>query len=70
MLPTRHSAHIAMIGIPIVSRVWPSLEVIRELVRRGHRVTYANDPAPAELITATGAEFVSCTSALPIADNN
>ncbi|MEU6565134.1 macrolide family glycosyltransferase [Nocardia nova] len=61
--------HIAMIGIPIVSHILPSLEVIRELVRRGHRVTYANDPAVRDQITATGAEFVPCTSALPVADN-
>lgn len=67
---THRPAHIAMIGIPIVSHILPSLEVIRELVRRGHRVTYANDPVVAEMITATGAEFVSCTSALPVADNN
>ncbi|WP_280425634.1 macrolide family glycosyltransferase [Nocardia carnea] len=70
MPTTRHPAHIAMIGIPIVSHVLPSLEVIRELVRRGHRVTYANDPVVADRITATGAEFVPCTSALPVADNN
>lgn len=67
---SRNPAHIAMAGIPAVSHVLPSLEVIRELVHRGHRVTYANDPAVAELITATGAEFVECTSALPVADNN
>jgi len=41
------SRHIAMVGIPIVSHVLPSLEIIRELVARGHRVTYANDPAVA-----------------------
>lgn len=70
MPTTRHPAHIAMIGIPIISHVLPSLEVILELVRRGHRVTYANDPVVAEPITATGAEFVACTSALPVADNN
>lgn len=70
MPTTRHPAHIAMVGIPIISHVLPSLEVIRELVHRGHRVTYANDPVVAELITATGAEFVPCTSALPVADNN
>ncbi|WP_067682150.1 macrolide family glycosyltransferase [Nocardia miyunensis] len=63
-------AHISMIDIPIVSHVLPSLEIIRELVARGHRVTYANDPAVADLITATGAEFVSCTSILPVADDN
>ncbi|MFJ8447496.1 macrolide family glycosyltransferase [[Kitasatospora] papulosa] len=59
-----------MIGIPIVSHVLPGLEILRELVARGHRVTYANDPAVADLITATGAEFVPYRSSLPVADNN
>ncbi|MFD7334480.1 macrolide family glycosyltransferase [Streptomyces violascens] len=58
-----------MVGIPAVSHVLPSLEIIRELVARGHRVSYANDPAVADLITPTGAEFVPCTSVLPVADN-
>ncbi|MEV0059878.1 macrolide family glycosyltransferase [Nocardia sp. NPDC050718] len=61
--------HLAMIGIPIVSHVLPSLAVIRELVARGHRVTYANDPAVADLVTGTGADFVPCASLLPVADN-
>ncbi|MFD4439615.1 macrolide family glycosyltransferase [Nocardia sp. NPDC058519] len=68
-MPSR-PADIAMVGIPIVSHVLPSLEVIRELVARGHRVTYANDPAVADLITGAGAELVECTSTLPVADNN
>ncbi|MES4908608.1 MULTISPECIES: macrolide family glycosyltransferase [unclassified Streptomyces] len=67
---SRRRAHIAMVGIPAVSHVLPSLEIIRELVIRGHRVTYANDPAVADLITATGAELVPCASGLPVADNN
>ncbi|MEV0151321.1 MULTISPECIES: macrolide family glycosyltransferase [unclassified Nonomuraea] len=67
---TRRRAHIAMVGIPAVSHVLPSLEVLRELVARGHRVTYANDPAVGDLIAATGAELVPCTSLLPVADNN
>nr|WP_285556309.1 macrolide family glycosyltransferase [Streptomyces hygroscopicus] len=58
-----------MVGIPIVSHVLPSLAVIRELVARGHRVTYANDPAVADLIAGTGAELVPCPSGLPFADN-
>ncbi|WP_229401598.1 macrolide family glycosyltransferase [Micromonospora okii] len=66
----RRPAHIAMVGVPAVSHVLPSLEIIRELVARGHRVTYANDPAVADLITATGAELVTCTSGLPVADND
>ncbi|NUO97550.1 MAG: glycosyl transferase [Nonomuraea sp.] len=58
-----------MVGIPAVSHVLPSLEIVRELVARGHRVTYANDPAIGDLITETGAELVPCTSVLPVADN-
>ncbi|MFB6711874.1 MULTISPECIES: macrolide family glycosyltransferase [unclassified Streptomyces] len=67
---TRRRAHIAMVGIPVISHVLPSLEIIRELVARDHRVTYANDPAMADVITATGAEFVPYGSVLPGADNS
>ncbi|MFI1517860.1 macrolide family glycosyltransferase [Kitasatospora cineracea] len=63
-------AHIAMIGIPAVSHVRPSLEVIRELVARGHRVTYVNDPSAAGLIAPTGAELVPHPSTLPVADHD
>lgn len=62
--------HIAMIGIPIVSHVLPGLGIVRELVARGHRVTYANAPVMADRIEATGAELVPCASVLPVADNN
>ncbi|MFJ9682917.1 macrolide family glycosyltransferase [Streptomyces sp. NPDC101194] len=62
---TRRRAHIAMVGIPVISHVLPSLEIIRELVARDHRVTYANGPAVADVITATGAEFVPYGSVLP-----
>ncbi|WP_299538480.1 macrolide family glycosyltransferase [uncultured Streptomyces sp.] len=67
---SRRRAHIAMIGIPAVSHMFPSLEIIRELVARGHRVTYANDPSVAHLVAGTGAELVPCASVLPVADNN
>lgn len=66
-------AHVAMIGIPAISHVLPSLEIIRELVARGHRVTYANDfsfAAVAEAIAGTGAEPVPYSSSLPVADND
>ncbi|MFI7099903.1 macrolide family glycosyltransferase [Streptomyces sp. NPDC050161] len=59
-----------MVGTPMVSHVLPSLEIIRELVARGHRVTYANTDHAAELITPTGAEFVRYTSTLPVIDNS
>ncbi|MFI2362956.1 macrolide family glycosyltransferase [Promicromonospora sp. NPDC019610] len=65
-----HPAHIAMIGVPIVSHVLPSLAVVRELVARGHRVTYAADPFVADRIAPTGAELVPCTSTLPVADDD
>ncbi|WP_329110590.1 glycosyl transferase [Micromonospora sp. NBC_01699] len=67
---SRRRAHVAMVGIPAISHVLPSIEVIRELVARGHRVTYANDPAVADLVSATGAEFVRCDSTLPVADHD
>ncbi|MFD4634074.1 macrolide family glycosyltransferase [Streptomyces sp. NPDC058284] len=67
--PARRRAHIAMVGVPMVSHVLPGLEVIRELVARGHRVTYANDPATAGLIEPTGAELVAYESTLPFRDN-
>jgi len=66
---SRRRAHIAMIGVPAVSHVLPSLDVIRELVARGHRVTYANDPAVSHLIEPTGARLVPYISVLPVADN-
>lgn len=63
-------AHIAMIGTPIISHVLPSLPLIRELVKRGHRVTYANDPLVTDQIRSVGAEFVPVTSTLPVKDND
>lgn len=63
-------AHIAMVGTPTVGHVLPSLEIIRELVARGHRVTYATAGHVAGLITPTGAELVRCASTLPVADGD
>ncbi|MFE1466670.1 macrolide family glycosyltransferase [Nocardiopsis dassonvillei] len=57
-----------MVGTPTVSHVLPSLEVIRELVDRGHRVTYANDPLLADTITGVGAELVPYSTILPTGD--
>ncbi|KOG54234.1 glycosyl transferase [Streptomyces griseoflavus] len=58
-------AHIAMFSIPAHGHVNPSLEVIRELVARGHRVTYAIPPSFAEIVAATGAEPKFWNSTLP-----
>lgn len=61
-------AHIAMFSIAAHGHVNPSIEVIRELVARGHRVSYAI-PAPfAEKIAETGATPVIWNSTLPTDD--
>ncbi|WP_037812774.1 macrolide-inactivating glycosyltransferase [Streptomyces sp. NRRL S-1022] len=58
-------AHIAMFSIAAHGHVNPSMEVIRELVARGHRVTYAIPPAFAGKVADTGARPVPYTSTLP-----
>lgn len=62
-------AHIAMFSIAAHGHVNPSLDVIRELVARGHRVSYAIPASFAGTVAATGAEPVIYTSVLPTADN-
>lgn len=58
-------AHIVMFGVNAVSHTLPSLEILRALVVRGHRVSVVNDPEQRELIEETGAELVPCRSSLP-----
>ncbi|MFI2737261.1 macrolide-inactivating glycosyltransferase [Streptomyces sp. NPDC018711] len=68
-MTTASPAHIAMFSIAAHGHVNPSLEVIRELVARGHRVSYAV-PAPfAEKVAETGATPVVYTSTLPTDDD-
>ncbi len=54
-----------MFSIAAHGHVNPSLEVIRELVARGYRVSYAIPASFAEKVAATGAEPVIYTSTLP-----
>ncbi|MYT73940.1 MULTISPECIES: macrolide-inactivating glycosyltransferase [unclassified Streptomyces] len=63
-------AHIAMFSIAAHGHVNPSLEVIRELVARGHRVTYAIPHLFADKVAETGAEPVPYTSTLPGPDDD
>ena len=58
-------AHIAMVSIPFHGHVNPSLEVIRELVDRGHRVTYANVVSFGDFVRSVGAELKPYASTLP-----
>ncbi|MFD4522878.1 macrolide-inactivating glycosyltransferase [Streptomyces sp. NPDC058470] len=67
---TTRRAHIAMFSIAAHGHVNPSIEVIRELVARGHRVTYAIPPVFADKVAATGAEPVLYTSTLPSPDDD
>ncbi|MEU5326865.1 macrolide-inactivating glycosyltransferase [Streptomyces parvus] len=62
-------AHIAMFSIAAHGHVNPSLDVIRELVDRGHRVSYAIPASFAEKAAAAGAEPVIWTSTLPTDDD-
>ncbi len=61
-------AHIAMVGIPAHGHVNPSRDVLRTLVTRGHRVSYANDPSFADVIGRIGAELKPYKSTLPGTD--
>ncbi|GJF24238.1 MULTISPECIES: macrolide-inactivating glycosyltransferase [Streptomyces] len=63
-------AHIAMFSAALHGHVNPSLEVIRELVARGHRVTYAIPPLFAEKVAETGAEPKPWSSTLPGPDDD
>lgn len=57
-------AHVAVVSIPAPGHVNPSLEVVAELVRRGHRVTYANDPSFRSVVESTGAQLRPYASTL------
>ncbi|MPY48691.1 macrolide-inactivating glycosyltransferase [Streptomyces acidicola] len=64
------TSHIAMFSIAAHGHVNPSLEVIRELVTRGHRVTYAIPPVFADKVAETGAEPRLWHSTLPSPDDD
>ncbi|MEN8652622.1 macrolide-inactivating glycosyltransferase [Streptomyces sp. 21So2-11] len=65
----RARSHIAMFSIAAPGHVNPSIEVVRELVARGHRVTYAIPASFAGKVAETGAEPVVYTSVLPTDDD-
>ncbi|MCX5388637.1 macrolide-inactivating glycosyltransferase [Streptomyces sp. NBC_00094] len=68
-MTTPSPAHIAMFSIAAHGHVNPSLDVIRELVARGHRVSYAVPASFAEKVAETGATPVVYTSTLPTDDD-
>jgi len=57
--------HIAVFNFPAHGHVNPSLPMVAELVRRGHRVTYFAPDQYREAVAATGATPVSYVSSAP-----
>ncbi|MFE6689615.1 macrolide family glycosyltransferase [Streptomyces sp. NPDC057743] len=58
-----------MFSVGAHGHINPSLAVIRALVARGHRVTYAIPPSFADTVAATGAEPRTYTTTLPTPDD-
>ncbi len=59
------SSHIAFFNVPAVGHVYPTLAVVAELVRRGHRVTYTTIEKRRPVIEATGATALTYRSLRP-----
>ncbi|MFC4147299.1 macrolide family glycosyltransferase [Micromonospora mangrovi] len=57
--------HIAFFNYPAHGHVNPTLPVVAELVRRGHRVTYVVASHFADVVAATGAEVIGYESVVP-----
>ena len=56
--------HIAFLNIPAAGHVTPTLGVVEELVKRGHKVSYLAADGFAELIASTGADVIPYTTTL------
>lgn len=52
------SRHVLVVCVQGYGHVYPTLGVVEELVRRGHRVTYVTTELFAESVTAAGARMV------------
>jgi MGT family glycosyltransferase len=60
--------HLLMVGSTTPSHVYPSLALIAELVRRGHRVSYQIGDRLAHLVEPTGATVITHSTLLPDTD--
>ncbi|MGW4065737.1 macrolide family glycosyltransferase [Amycolatopsis sp. NPDC004747] len=60
--------HIVMVGCTAPSHVYPSLGVLAELVRRGHRVSYVVGSPLAPLVAPTGADVVGHPTIFPLGE--
>ncbi|MET7639153.1 macrolide family glycosyltransferase [Streptomyces sp. NPDC005438] len=59
------AAHIAMFTVPAAGHIHPSLEIIRELVARGHRVSYTVTDDFVDAVRSVGAEPVRYETTFP-----
>lgn len=50
--------HVAFITAPASGHVYPTLPLVQELTRRGHRVSYATSAEFGDVIAASGAQLV------------
>jgi MGT family glycosyltransferase len=57
--------HVLMVGATAPSHILPGVALMRELVRRGHRVSYAVGARLAGLVEPAGVEVIPCTTILP-----
>jgi MGT family glycosyltransferase len=59
--------HVAVFNFPRFGHIRPTLPVVRELLRRGHRVTYFAAESYADAVAASGADVVPYPSCFPSA---
>ncbi|WP_447038489.1 macrolide family glycosyltransferase [Streptomyces sp. DSM 118878] len=59
------AAHVAVFSIPAAGHINPTLAIVADLVRRGHRVSYATSAEFAPRVAAAGATPVLCPSTFP-----
>ncbi|MFI9383667.1 macrolide family glycosyltransferase [Kutzneria sp. NPDC052558] len=57
-------ANIAYLSLPLYGHVYPTLNFAEELVRRGHRVTYATSESHAAAVGRTGARLLAYPDAM------
>lgn len=62
--------HILMVASTAPSHIYPSIALMRELVDRGHRVSYVVGDELAPLVQPTGVEVVAHPSILPQGDED